>query len=106
MAGELAMGEQPVQCALQIAPVVRDRAGDIAQNRRRHIKTWMMRTRGLDTGRQNLKPQFFSKQTDLDHQPAGQARAYPLVKAFKFCRRPICRYDHLAATVDERVESV
>ncbi len=43
---------------------------------------------------------------DLDHQPAGEARAHPLVEGFQLRRRPVGRHHHLAPGIDKGVEGV
>src|SRR5688572_31379922 len=55
LAGELAMREQAVERALEVAPVMRDRLGDIGQDRRGHVKAGMMLARSGDTGFEDLR---------------------------------------------------
>src|SRR5215813_7329454 len=104
LAGELAVGEEAVERAFEIAAVMGDGLGDIRKHRLRHVKARMMRTRERDARIENLETQLLAERAHLDHEPAGEARAHALVEAFQVERRTVGRDDDLSAAVDQRVE--
>ena len=103
---ELAVRQQAVDGAFEIAAVVGDGAGEIVQHRRRHVEGRMMGARGCDARLQDAEPQFLAERAHLDHEAAGEPRAHAVVEALEVGRRPIRRDHHLAAGVDQRVQRV
>src|SRR5712691_10883765 len=103
---ELAVGEQAVERALEVAAVMGHGLGDESKHRRRNVEAGMMLLGGSGPAPEDFQAQLLAERTDLDHEPAGEPRAHALVQALEIGRRPIGGDHDLAAGVDERVERV
>ena len=106
LAGELAVGEQPVERAFEVAAVVGHGLGDEGEHRRRHVEAGMMLLGGGGADLEDFEAQLLAEHAHLDHQPAGEPRAHALVEALEVGRRPVGGDHDLPAGVDQRIERV
>src|SRR5580700_659245 len=106
LTGELVVGEQPIDCAFQVAAVMGHRLGDIDKHGRRHFEAGMIEASSCGPALEDFEPQFFAERTDLHHQPAGEPGADAVVEALQVRRRPVAGDHDLPAGVDERIERV
>ena len=100
------MGEQAVERAFQVAAIMGDGLGDIAQHRQRHVEARMVRARRHHARFEDFQAQFLAERTHFHHQAAGQPRAHAVVEAFEVGRRAVGGDHHLAAGIDQGIERV
>src|SRR5262245_25901914 len=68
LAGELATGEQAIECALEIATIVGCRFGDVGEHRGRNVEARMMMACGCNAGFENFQTQFLPERAHFHNQ--------------------------------------
>src|ERR1700722_9703001 len=89
LARELAVREQAVERAFEIAAVVSDRLRDIGEHRLGNVKARMGPPRKRDARVENLQAQVLGQRSHFDDKAAGEARPHALVETLQVKRRGV-----------------
>src|SRR5215469_18517549 len=106
LAGELAVGEEAVERAFEIAAVVSYGLGDELEHGGGDVEAGMVLSGGGGPALEDFKAQFLAQRPHFDDEAAREPRSHALVQALEVGRRPVGGDYDLAAGVDEGIERV
>ena len=100
------MGEEAGERAVEIAARAVDLGGDIGGHLVGDLELREAGSGRLDLVAEDRAAQVEVERFQLHRQPAGKARAHPLVEALQLVGGPVGGDDDLTAGVEQRVEHV
>ena len=83
LAGQLVVGQQPIDGAFEVAAVMGHRLRDEGEHRSRNFEAGMMGAGGGNPALEDFEPQLLAERADLDHEAAGKPRADAIVETFE-----------------------
>ena len=99
--GEVGIGEDPLECAFQLAHVGLDMLGDEECNILRHAHAL-----GLRLLEQDRDAHFQFRRLDRNRQAPAEARDQPVFHSGDLLRIGVAGDDHLLVRIDQRIEGV